>query len=73
VILDAQDFKLLQDSPVGTTVLIHKDTKDKGRGTHWDMGKIETDGINKVIIDYDHNRKDDPIPIKIENVYRITK
>ena len=51
MILDTQDFKIIQDNPVGTTVLIHKDTKYKGRGTHWNMGKIETDGTNKVIID----------------------
>lgn len=73
MILDAQDFKLLHDGPVGTTVLIHKDTKENGCGIHWDMGKIETDGTNKVIIDYDHNRKGKPVEAEISNIYRITK
>ncbi len=48
--------ELIKNSPVGTTLLIYKDTKNVGTGTHWVEAKIVTDGTNKVLIDYDHNR-----------------
>ncbi len=35
--------------------------------------QIITDGTNKVLVDYDHNRKDKPKEADISNIYKITK
>jgi len=67
--------ELIKNSPVGTTLLIYKDTKNVGTGTHWVEAKIVTDGTNKVLIDYDHNREEKSTPDKVilKDVYKITK
>jgi len=67
--------ELIKNSPVGTTMLIYKDTKNAGTGTHWVEAKILTEGTNKVLIDYDHNRKEKSAPDKVilKDVYKIIK